>query len=319
MSEIRKIVVIGSVNMDLVARAPRMPAPGETVLGENFVTIPGGKGANQATAAAKLARPGTEVHLVARVGEDDFGTRLLNSLAQYGVHTEKVIITEGVASGVAMIVVDKRGENSIIVAPGANAKLKLADIDAAEGLIATASVVVMQLEVPIPTITHAIAVCQRHGVFTILDPAPVPPKGLPRALYGVDLLTPNQSETNQLIGQEKRSAKRNRRPPDAKQAASQLLAHGCKTVILKLGAKGAMLIERHGTIRTARGFKVDVIDTTAAGDAFTGALAVARAEGMTFPEAMSFANAAGAACCQSFGAQPALPEREAVEKLLASR
>src|SRR5438874_8739915 len=133
------IVVIGSVNMDLIARAPRMPAAGETVLGDSFVTIPGGKGANQATAAAKLARPGTEVHLIARVGEDDLGTRLLNGLVQHQVRTDHVTITEGVPSGVAIVLVDKRGENSIIVAPGANAKLKPADIDAAEGLIATAS------------------------------------------------------------------------------------------------------------------------------------------------------------------------------------
>src|SRR2546421_7083845 len=123
MSESRRIVVIGSVNMDLVARAARMPGPGETVLGDSFVTIPGDKGANQATAAAKLARPGTEIHLIARVGEDDFGSRLLTGLAQHHVHTKHVIITEGVPTGVAIILVDKRGENSIIVAPGANAKL----------------------------------------------------------------------------------------------------------------------------------------------------------------------------------------------------
>src|SRR2546423_4556140 len=170
MSESRRIVVIGSVNMDLVARAARMPGPGETVLGDSFVTIPGGKGANQATAAAKLAGPGTEVHLIARVGEDDFGTRLLNGLAQHRLNTDHVTITEGVPSGVAMILVDKQGENSIIVAPGANAKLKPADIDAAEGLIATASAVAMQLEVPLATITHAVAAWQRPGVFTILDP-----------------------------------------------------------------------------------------------------------------------------------------------------
>mgnify|MGYP005850288681 CR=1 FL=1 len=189
------VVVIGSVNMDLVCRTPRMPAPGETILGHDLVTIPGGKGANQAVAAAKL---GGKVHFVGRVGEDDFGSRLLNGLQQHNVATEHVTITEGVASGCAMILVDRKGENSIVVAPGANAKLTPKDIDAARGLIKSASVVVLQLEVPFATVEHAIALCRKNGVFTILDPAPAP-KRLPKGMYAVDILTPNQTEAAALL------------------------------------------------------------------------------------------------------------------------
>jgi ribokinase len=318
MPEIRPIVVVGSVNMDLVLRTPRIPAPGETILGENFVTIPGGKGANQAVAAAKLAREGTQVHMVGRVGDDDFGQRLLNGLTGHGVHTRHVTVTEGIPSGVAMILVDRRGENSIVVAPGANAKLSPADVDAAEGLIATASAVVMQLEVPLETVGHTLALCQQHGVFTILDPAPVPPK-MPRALYGVDVLTPNQNEAERLLGLNPAHALTPKRTEDPKLVTTRLLSRGSRSVVLKRGSRGAVLIDRDGVIRTVKGFKIKVVDTTAAGDAFTGALAVAHAEGMELPAAVRFANAAGAIACQSFGAQPGLPGREAVDQLMGER
>jgi ribokinase len=315
MPERKKIVVIGSLNMDLVIRTPRIPGPGDTLLGDQFVTIPGGKGANQAVAAAKLVNRETDVYMIGRVGGDDFGERLLNGLKQHNVNTRRVTITEGVPSGVAMILVDKKGENSIVVAPGANAKVGPADIDAAENLIATAAAVVMQLEIPLETVAHALAMCQRHGVYTILDPAPVPPRGLPRAIYGVDVLTPNQREAHRLVGADP-DAQMVRRPPDVKQIGSRLLSRGSKAVVLKLGAKGAMLVERDGNIKTIRPFKVKITDTTAAGDAFTGALAVGRAEGMELAAAVRFAAAAGAVCCQSFGAQPALPERAAVDLLV---
>jgi ribokinase len=315
MTNNKRIVVVGSINMDLVVRCPRIPAPGETILGDQFVTIPGGKGANQAVAATKLAETGIEVVMVGRVGGDDFGTRLLNGLTQHKVNTNYVTLTEGAPSGVAMILVDKKGENSIVVAPGANAKLSPADIDAAENVIATADAVVMQLEVPLETVSHTLAMCQRHGVFTILDPAPVPPKGLPRPIYGVDVLTPNQNEATRLLGIGPHSSVA-RRPSDLKQIGTRLVSRGSKAVALKLGAKGAMLVGRDGNIKTIRPFKIKVQDTTAAGDAFTAALAVAHAEGMDLASAVRFATAAGAACCTSFGAQPALPDRAMVEKLL---
>jgi ribokinase len=318
MAGTNPIVVIGSINMDLVCRTPAIPRAGETILGSDFVTIPGGKGANQAVAAAKLldSESGGVVQMVGRVGDDDFGQRLLNGLKLHNVRTEHVTITEGVASGVAMILVDKKGENSIVVAPGANAKLSPADIDAAESLIRTASVVVLQLEIPLPTVRHAIATCQRLGVFTILDPAPAPPKGLPRAFFGVDLLTPNQGEAERLVDRVQTHKVRTRKIIDPKQIGMDLLARGPKAIALKLGNRGAMLLDREGDIRRFKPHKVAAVDTTAAGDAFTAAMAVGRAEGRSLVDSARFANAAGALACAAFGAQPSLPGREEVDKLL---
>lgn len=312
----KHIVVIGSANMDLVCRTPRIPRAGETILGDNLITVPGGKGANQAVAAAKLADSQTDVYLIGRVGEDDFGERLLNSLTQYRVRTEHVTITEGVSTGCAMILVDRKGENSIVVAPGANAKLSPADIDRAESLIGGAAAVVLQLEVPLETIGHAIEMCRRLGVFAILDPAPVPPRGLPREILAVDVLTPNQGEAEMLLGGRRTQHVTTKKLDDPKLIGIELLSRGSRMVVLKMGAKGALIVGPDGDIERVKPHKVEVVDTTAAGDAFTGALAVAHAEGMAFREVVAFANAAGAACCQGFGAQPALPTRDAVQKLL---
>src|SRR6185437_5336035 len=162
-----RIVVVGSINMDMVLRTPRIPAPGETLIGENFATIAGGKGANQAVAAAKLAREGTEVHMIGRVGDDDFGQRLLNGLAQHHVNTTHVAVTEGTPSGVAVILVDRQGENTIVGAWGSDARLLPTALDAARDLIIGASVVLLQLEIPLETVAHVIAMCQENGVFTI--------------------------------------------------------------------------------------------------------------------------------------------------------
>lgn len=310
------VVVIGSINMDLVCRVAHMPVPGETILGSDLVTIPGGKGANQAVAAAKL---GGDVHFIGRVGDDDFGQRLLNGLRNHRVNTEHVTVTEGVSSGCAMILVDKRGENSIVVAPGANHKLTPADVDAAQNLIGSASVVVFQLEIPLETVRHAVDLCRKLGAYTILDPAPAPERKLPRDLYSVDILTPNQSEAEGLLRVGAMGRLKRDKRSDAKQIGADLLARGPGAVVLKLGSKGALIQDRDGYIHHVKGFKVKVVDTTAAGDAFTGAMAVALAEGRNMPEAVRFANAAGALCCQSFGAQPALPTRDAVVKLLTSR
>ncbi len=309
----KPIIVLGSINMDLVCRTRAMPKPGETVLGENFVTIPGGKGANQAVAAAKLASNGTQVHLIGRVGDDSFGQTLLSGLRERGVVSDHITITEGVSSGVALIVVDRRGENSIVVTPGANAKVSPADVDGARDLIASASALVMQLEIPLETVRHAIALCQELKVPTILDPAPVPVKGLPRALMGVDVLSPNEHEAAAILDRDRTPR---RRRFDPKQTAGELLARGAKTVILKLGSRGSMFLGSGGLIQTVKPIKVRVVDTTAAGDAFTGALAVGRSEGMEWKQALRFANAAGALCCTRFGAQPALPSREEVNALV---
>jgi ribokinase len=307
------IVVIGSINMDLVCRVQRMPAPGETILGSEVSTVPGGKGANQAVAAAKL---GATVHLIGRVGDDDFGARLINGLNHHKVNTEYVTVSEGTSSGCALILVDKKGENSIVVAPGANGKLRPADIDAAEGLLAHASVVVMQLEIPLETVQHAIAACRRLGVFVILDPAPVPAKGAPKEVFQVNVLTPNQREAEALLPLGQMGRMRRKKRVDAKQIGTELLSRGPQTVVLKLGARGAMFQDQSGYIETIKGLKVSVVDTTAAGDAFLGGMAVALCEGKEMREAVQFANAAGAACCRAFGAQPALPSRAEVEKLM---
>ena len=318
MSSARHIVVIGSANMDLVCRISRMPRGGETVLGEGLGTIPGGKGANQAVAAAKLAKD-TQVHLLARVGDDDFGQRLLNGLVQHRVNTEHVTITEGVPSGCAVILVDKRGENSIVVAPGANALLTSADVDRAGGLLAGAAAVVLQLEIPLETVLHAIELCRQLGVPTILDPVPVPPRGLPRELYRVDMLAPNQGEAELLVGRQRTHGVKSKKLRDPKQIAGTLVTRGPKTVVVKLGPRGALIEGRDGHIERVRSFKVSVQDTTAAGDAFIGALAVGESEGMPLRDSVRFANAAGAACFTEFGAQPALPSRQEVDRILKTR
>ena len=316
MSELTRrgpVVVIGSINMDLVCRVRRMPRSGQTILGSDLATIPGGKGANQAVAAARL---GAEVHFIGRVGEDDLGQRLLSGLRQHKVNTRHVTITEGVSSGCALIMVDGKGENSIVVAPGANHKLTPADIDSAADLIGKASIVVMQLEIPHPTVIHAIEVCRELGAFTILDPAPAPPRGLAKAMFGVDILTPNQSEAEAILPPRATGRMRRPRSPDAKQIGSELLERGARCVVLKLGSKGAMIQDRTGFIQHVRGFKAQVVDTTAAGDAFTGALAVALSEGRSISDAVLFANAAGAIATETFGAQPSLPTRQAVDQRL---
>jgi len=311
-----KIVVIGSINMDLVCRTPAMPSPGQTILGTTFLTIPGGKGANQAVAAAKL---GAQVYMVGRVGNDDFGQRLLNGLNQHNVHTRHVTITEGVSTGVACITVDRKGENAIVVVPGANHALTDRDIDAAEEIIDAASVVVLQLEIPLPFVAHVLDICRRRHIHTILDPAPVPPAGLPRKLYNVDLLTPNQSEGELLLGQPRTHHVTSSKIPDPKQIAMDLLSRGPRTIVLKLGNKGSLFIGREGNIEHVKPFKVKIVDTTAAGDAFTAALAVAHSRNMDLPTAARFANAAGALACSAFGAQPALPTLADVEQLLTRR
>jgi ribokinase len=312
----KPIVVIGSINMDLVCRVENMPRPGETVQGTDFLTIPGGKGANQAVAAAKLAPKEIVVHMVGRVGGDDFGQRLLNGLRGHHVQTEFVAITESAASGVASILVNKKGENSIVVAAGANHALTIEDVDAAHDLIASAGAVVLQLEILPRVVLHVISLCQQLGVPTILDPAPVPAKGLSRAMMGVSILSPNQTESELLLGMPASHHVKRKGVNDPKQIGMELLARGPEAVVLKLGSKGAMILERDGRITKVKPFKVQVTDTTAAGDAFTGAMAVAKSEGADLPDAVLFANAAGALCCMGFGAQPSLPSREAVERLL---
>jgi ribokinase len=290
------IVVVGSVNIDLVCRTPRFPRPGETILGTGELhAIPGGKGANQAVAAARL---GANVHMVGRVGDDTFGRQLIGALRENRVNVACVRKTPGVASGCAVIQINARGENCIVVAPGANARLSPADVDAAKLLLRKASVVVLQLEIPLATVRHTIALCRRLGVPTVLDPAPVPARAIPREIYDVDVITPNEHEAQQL--------------------SPKLLEKRARRIVLKLGKRGSLMRTRDGACVRAASFRVQVVDTTAAGDAFTGALAVAMSEGQAWGDALRFANAAGALCCTKLGAIPALPTRRAVSAIVAA-
>ncbi|MCL2647847.1 MAG: ribokinase [Phycisphaerales bacterium] len=316
------VVVIGSLNMDLVLRTEVMPTPGQTVMGQNLQQNPGGKGANQAIAAGQLwskrsPPPGGGARLVGRIGEDIFGANLLAALNEAKVDTTSVLKTRGIPSGAAMIVVDRHGENAIVVAGGANRHLAATDLLAQRKAIETSVVLIAQLEIPHDTVACAFALAKRSGVLTILDPAPAPTEGLPESLYHVDILTPNQTEAEILTGMPVRNM------DDARRAAERFLLCGTRIVVMKMGSQGAAIIQKNTHNQTIAqhipGYRVPVIDTTAAGDAFTGALAVALAEGRDLPSSVRFANAAGALTCTKQGAAPAIPTRAQVEKFIAER
>lgn len=293
-----RIMVVGSTNTDLVVPVPKLPAPGETVLGSGaLVVTPGGKGANQAVAAARL---GADVVFLTRVGEDDYGTQARARFQAEGIDTAHVLVTPGSASGVALIAVAVvGGENSIVVAPGANAALSPEDVDLAETALARAQAVVLSLEVPLPTVLRAAELAAHHGVPVILNPAPA--ATLPRALLEkVTYLTPNESEA-QLLGGD----------------SAALLACGVGAVITTLGASGAHVVAA-GYEERLPAYPVTAVDTVAAGDCFTAALAVALAEGHSLRQAVLFASAAAALKVTRKGAQAGLPSREEVEQLTRS-
>lgn len=304
-TEKARIVVIGSVNMDLVASTPRIPLAGETILGTRLRTIPGGKGANQAVAAARL---GADVTFVGRVGADAFGRSLCDGLLAEHVDCTHLIVSKDVASGVALIFVAADGQNAICVVAGANGRVSPEDVDSARDRIAVAHVCLLQLEIPISTATHTARVCRDCGVPLLLDPAPAPADPLPQELRFVDVLSPNETEAAQLLGIAVGQ------PPE--RVARQLRQAGASRVVLKQGAAGAY-VSAEGREDQIPAFAVDVVDTTAAGDAFSAALAVSLAEGNDIAKAARWASAAGALTCTRFGAQPALPTRGEVEALLA--
>jgi ribokinase len=299
------VVVVGSLNMDLVVRAPRIPRPGETIIGGDFQTAPGGKGANQAVAAARL---GVQVSMVGQVGHDAFGELLLADLVTAGVDDGFVTHDPEAPTGVALIVVDDAGENSIVVASGANMRLSPADVECAESVITSADVLLLQLESPLETVARAAEIASANGVKVILNPAPARP--LPAALLSlVDVLIPNESETALLT----RLPVGDRAEIEA--AANALRGLGVDTVILTLGERGALLVQEGGIERFAA-FDVTPVDTTAAGDAFVGGFAVALAEGRSLAEAVCWGNATGALATTKLGAQPSLPTRADVELVL---
>ena len=299
------VVVFGSINMDLVVRTPRLPTPGETLTGHTFFTAPGGKGANQAVACARLGVP---TRMVGRVGDDLFGEQLRASLRSFGVQDDGVLTTPG-PSGVALIAVDDTAENTIVIVPGANGAVSIADIPRLERALDGARALLLQLEVPIETVVAAARAAHTRGVTVILDPAPALP--LPDELYALaDIITPNEHEAATLTGIAVRDDQ------GAIAAARALIARGARRVAIKLGARGALTADTEGE-QFWSSFTVTPVDTVAAGDAFNGGLAVALSEGRSFDEAIRWGLAAGALSVTRHGAQPSMPERNEVLTLLA--
>jgi ribokinase len=299
-----KIVVVGSLNMDLVAVAPRIPVAGETIIGSNFFTVPGGKGANQGYAAAKL---GGQTSMLGRVGDDDFGRAMLTNLANVGCDVTAVRDVAG-PSGVALIFVAESGANSIVVAPGANHKLLPSDVASDANLFDGCRVVLLQLESPLETVAAAAAYAKKLGARVILDPAPAPNGALPQELMAsVDILTPNETEAAILAGLSPG-------PLTVDQAggiARTLQSKGASTVIIKLGEQGCLLAE--GTQQhLVPAPQVKALDTTAAGDVFNAALAVALSEGKDLVAACQFAVRAGAISVTRMGAQSSAPSRDEI-------
>lgn len=306
MARTPNILVVGSVNMDLAVRCPHMPQPGQTVLGDGFSASPGGKGANQAVAAARL---GAACQMIGRVGDDAFGQTLRARLRDAGVGVDAVAVTPGKPSGVAMVVVDGKGENAIVVASGANWRVTPDDIFGHADLFAAADVVILQLELPCETVMAAMSKARRHNCLVVLDPAPAR-ADLPAELLQADWLTPNASEAETLTGQSMPNMRA------AKTVATELIARGARGVVLKLGSAGSLAICHDLHIHHAPAFRVDAIDTTAAGDAFTAALAVALGRGEPVVKAARYANAAGALAASRLGAQAAMPTAAEVKMLM---
>ena len=302
------ITVAGSLNMDFVVKVERLPRAGETVIGSGFVTLPGGKGANQAHAAGRL---GGRVRMLGRVGDDAFGRELVASLGSAGVETAGIRVSAGTASGVALIFVESGGQNQIVVAAGANGRF--APEDVSEDLGAGGGLLLLQLETPLETVERAAALAVERGTRVVLDPAPARP--LPDALLArVSVLTPNESEALALVDRGGTSLS----IADAPEVARALRRRGAAAVILKLGPNGAWLEDEDGG-RHFPPFAVAAVDATAAGDTFNGALAVALAEGRALAQAVPFANAAAALSVTRLGAQASMPERHEVDALVAKR
>jgi ribokinase len=301
-----KVVVVGSLNMDLVACAARIPVVGETITGHTYFDEPGGKGANQAYAVSRL---GGRVAMLGRVGSDDFGRRMREDLQQVGCDVSGLKTIANAASGIALIFVADDGHNSIIIVPGANGRLSPEDVEGAEENMNGAALVLLQLENPLPTVTAAARVARRMGARVVLDPAPAPPEPLPDELLRlVDVLTPNETEAAILAGLEPGRL-------DAQQAGAigeKLRDRGARTVIVKLGEQGCLLME-DSKPKLLPAPNVKAVDTTAAGDVFNGGLAVALAEGAGLAQACRFANVCAALSVTRMGTQAATPTRAEVD------
>lgn len=307
MSEQKAIVVVGSVNTDLVALTPRIPAVGETVIGDDFQIHPGGKGANQAVAVARLGYP---VRLIGRLGNDAFGTQLRAHLESAGVDIASVSTSEG-TSGVAVIVVSSEGDNSIVVMPGANSKVTPQDLESNLEVIRQAGIVLAQLEIPIETVEYLALICEREDVPLILDPAPA--RELPPSIFKrITWFTPNQVEAAFYAGSDE--SKANEANPE--EMARTILAKGCRGTVLKMGSQGVYLSSRAGVGKRVPAFAVRAVDTTAAGDAFNGGFATGLMLGKSPLESATFAAAVAGISVTRTGAQPSMPSMAEVEEFM---
>ena len=297
----KNICVIGSLNMDLVVNVDKMPKPGQTIIGSNFKEVPGGKGANQAVAMARL---NGNVSMIGKVGEDGFGQTLINALKNDKVDTTYIKTTKG-ATGVALITVDNNAQNSIVVSPGANFEVKEEDIDNNIEAIKNSDIVVLQLETPLNTIKYALKKSKELNKYTILNPAPAL-KLDDEIIKNVDLLTPNETELEIISGVNIETEE------DIQKAAQIMIEKGVKELIVTLGSKGSLYINKEKSI-FKKAYKVQAVDTTAAGDSYTAALAVALSKDQSIEEAMDFASKVGALSVLKEGAQSSLPTLEDVE------
>jgi ribokinase len=299
------ILVIGSLNMDLVTLTPQLPKPGETIHGHQFKTVPGGKGANQAAAIARL---GSWVAMVGRVGKDAFGEQLVGSLSEMGVDTQNIRIDPEATTGIATILVDDQGENSIVVTAGANYQVSEQDIDRIDGLFSKSKFLVLQLEIPLNVVDYAIKKARKNDVQIVLTTAPAYPNAK-EFLKDVNYLMLNETEAQVYTGRNVENEQ------DAENAVRDLLSLGVPVVILTLGKRGALLGADDQVTRVPT-WEVEVVDTTAAGDAFAGGFTVALSEGQSLKEAVKYANAVGALTVTRLGAQTSLPSAAEVQELL---
>lgn len=300
-----RIVVVGSINMDLVFHVPRLPQPGETLTGTSFQQVHGGKGANQAVAAARLQ---ADVSMVGRIGDDAFAAALIAGLRSEAVDVLHVKTSVGTSSGLAVIGVEDSGQNCITVIPGANGLVTSADIMAAECVISAADVLLLQLEIPVDAVVTAIGIARQHNIMTILDPAPAPERFPPDLLH-VDVICPNESEASLLTGLPVTNL------PEALRACKKLQSCGARIAIITMGSQGCVVCTESGIAQHVASLPVTAVDTTAAGDAFAGALGFCLAQGQPVLEALRFASAAGALASTRHGAQPAMPRLDEVTGL----
>lgn len=301
------VLVIGSLNMDLVAQAERLPRAGETLLGQSFATVPGGKGANQAVAAARL---GGQVAMIGCVGADAYGHVLRQALADEGIDCQGVRVAEDVATGIAMIVVDANSQNAIVIVAGGNGQLESTDIERFDGLLQAADVVVCQLEIPYPVVAFVLQSAHEAGKTVILNPAPVTGPLPSQWLGWIDYLIPNETEAQALTGLAVNSV------AEAEQAASLLREAGAGKIIVTLGERGVLFADGVQS-RHSPGRKVQAVDTTAAGDTFVGGFAAALARGLDESQAIAFGQAAAALSVTRAGAQPSIPTLAQVEQVLS--